>query len=50
VDPSPPKPPTPPGPPSSAKALLWLGLGVVGLAVLLYFLVGDAWLHWFPSE
>ena len=43
--------PGPVSPPaSSARALLWLCLGVALLAVALYFLLGDAWLHWFPRE
>ena len=55
TDPTTPAPPTTPepsvpaSPPSSVKALLWLGLCVAGLAVAHYFVLDDAWLHWFPA-
>jgi hypothetical protein len=33
------------------KGLLWLGLALLGILVLLYFVLGDVWLNrWFPRE
>ena len=41
--------PSPEPPPSSAQGLLWIALIVLGIAVIAFFLLGDAWSRWFPT-